>query len=342
VKVIVPIIRSGSGNDVYFQELKQALHDSHITLDLVRLAPYLEFAPYIAKATLLRRGEVGDCIVVHTNADYGVMFKVPTKPYVVTVHHNVFDENYQRSTSFAQRAYHYGLLKRRVAQALRDADKVVAVSYSTKASLERTFRATRIDVIHNGVDTNTFQPKQVPVPDEFANRVRLLFVGNLTRRKGADLLPEIMRRLGRDYVLFYTTGFRPREVFDKPNMISLGVSSREDLVEIYNFCDIFLFPSRLEGFGYAVAEAMACGKPVVCTNCSSLPELVVDQEGGFLCKAENAEDFAEKIQALGGNPELRESMGKFNRQRILDHFTLAKTAHNYLRLYEDVLSDSLT
>lgn len=57
----------------------------------------------------------------------------------------------------------------------------------------------------------------------------------------------------------------------------------------------YLLLSRLEGFGYAVAEAMACEKPVVCTNGSLLPELVVDQKSGFLCEQDNVSDFVKKL-----------------------------------------------
>jgi glycosyltransferase involved in cell wall biosynthesis len=116
-------------------------------------------------------------------------------------------------------------------------------------------------------------------------------------------------------------------------MIPCEVKSRCDLVGLYNTCDILLFPSRLEGFGYAVAEAMACGKPVVCTNGSSLPELVIDQTGGLLCKQDNADDFVDKVKALGGNEQLRQAMGKFNRERIVNNFGLAQMGASYARLY---------
>lgn len=337
MKVFIPIIRSGTGSDVYFEDLKYSLSKGQITVEIMRLSPYLEFTPYMAKAALLWRDEVRDCAIVHTNADYGTTFKVPSKPFVVTVHHNVFDESYQQCTSLAQKAYHYGLLKRRIAQALSSADRVVAVSHSTKASLERTFGFTKIDVIYNGVDTDVFKPKQVPISDEFRKKIKLLFVGNLIKRKGADLLPQIVERLGERYVLFYTGAPRSGAIARQANALSLRRVSREKLVDIYNMCDIFLFPSRLEGFGYAVAEAMACGKPVVCTNGSSLPELVIDQKGGFLCEQDNLEDFAEKIKILGWDEKLRRSMGQFNRQRVLESFTLDRMAERYLRLYEGLL-----
>lgn len=333
MKILVPTFRSDTGNDVYFRDLKDGLNRHHITIEIMLLAKYLEFMPYLAGAALRRGSQVSDCSLVHTNADYGTVFKAPGKPYVVTAHHDVFDALYQKCTSGAQKAYHYGLLKRRIARALTTADKVVAVSHSTKASLERTFGVTKIDVIHNGVDTDVFRPRQVPTPPEFGDKIKLLFVGNLIKRKGADLLPQIMERLGGRYVLFHTGG----SGIGQANAVSLGRVAREQLPEIYNMCDVFLFPSRLEGFGYAVAEAMACGKPVICTDCSSLPELVVDKKGGFLCEQDNVEDFAEKIRVLAGDSGLRASMGEFNRKRIVENFTLDKMADGYSRLYRDVL-----
>lgn len=333
MKILVPTFRSDTGNDVYFRDLKDGLNRHHITIEIMPLTKYLEFTPCLAGAALRRGSQVNDCALVHTNADYGTVFRVAGKPFVVTAHHDVFDALYQKCTSGAQKAYHYGLLKRRIARALTTADKVVAVSHSTKASLERTFGVTKIEVIYNGIDAELFKPEKVQIPKEFSDKVKLLFVGNLIRRKGADLLPKIMQRLGDRYVLFHTGAAR----LGPSNTISLGRVSREQLPPIYNMCDIFLFPSRLEGFGYGVAEAMACGKPVVCTDCSSLPELVVDKKGGFLCERDNVEQFAEKIRVLAGDAGLRASMGEFNRKRIVENFTLDKMAEGYSRLYRDVL-----
>ncbi len=81
----------------------------------------------------------------------------------------------------------------------------------------------------------------VQIPDELIGKVKLLTVGKLTKRKGADLLPKIMRALDQGNILFYTNGLRRRGIFDEPNVISLGRIGREKLVEMYNFCDILLF-----------------------------------------------------------------------------------------------------
>lgn len=337
MKILIPIIRGDSGGDVYFQCLRDALHKKNIAITLTRLPQYLELAPPVAKIALFWKGDARNYDLVHTNGDHGSHFKVRGRPLVLTVLHNVFEENYQKYTTTFQKLYHHVFLKRYLYRALNTADKIVAISLSTKTSLERTFGISNVALIYGGVDTDTFLPKEVSTTGQFNGKVRLLFVGNLTKRKGADLLPKIMEKLGRNYVLFYTSGLRKKGILTGPNMVSLGSINREKLVEMYNVCDILLLPSRLEGFGYAVAEAMACGKPIVCTNGSSLPELVVDQKSGFLCRQDSVDDFVEKIKILGERKDLREQMGEFNRQRILENFTIQSMAENYLRVYQSIL-----
>ena len=197
---------------MYFQCLRDALHKRNIAITLTRLPQYLELAPPIAKIALFWKGDARNYDLVHTNGDHGSHFKVRGRPLVLTVLHNVFEENYQKYTTPFQKLYHHVFLKRYLYRALNTADKIVAISLSTKTSLERTFGISNVALIYGGVDTDTFLPKEVSTTDEFTGKVRLLFVGNLTRRKGADLLPKIMEKLGRDYVLFYTSGLRKKGI----------------------------------------------------------------------------------------------------------------------------------
>jgi glycosyltransferase involved in cell wall biosynthesis len=163
-KVLVPILRRDSGNHVHCGDLKTIVRPIGNELRLVSLPSDLDFTPAIAKAKPRWRLEVEESALVHTNGDYGTGFRVPGKPPIVAVHHNVFNECYRRYTTIAQIAYHHGLLKQRLTKALKDADRVVAVSESTRASLERTFGAAKIDVIYNGIDADLLQPKPLPVP----------------------------------------------------------------------------------------------------------------------------------------------------------------------------------
>lgn len=338
MKVLVPISDTRSGHNVYFDQLKQAVGAQGVALDLLRLPRHCEFAPALARSFVNDHAGGGDYDLLHVNADYGSAFKPDDKPFVATVLHNVFDEIYQRYTNFAQKVFHFGVLKRRVGQALKNADRVIAISRSTKASIEKTFGVGNVEVIYNGIDTEIFKPLETGANNEFPGRIRLLFVGNLSKRKGADLLPAIMKKLGDDYVLVHPSGLRTGADFGAANIVKRSAPSTQALVELYNACDIFLFPSRLEGFGYAVGEAMACGKPVICTDASSLPELVVDRQGGFLCRLDDVDAFVERISFLGARAALRQTMGAFNRQRIEKNFTVAQMGRAYAELYRNLLT----
>ena len=83
-----------------------------------------------------------------------------------------------------------------------------------------------------------------------------------------------------------------------------------ELREEYRAADALLLPSRLEGFGYVVAEAMACKLPVITTNGTSLPELVEDGFSGKLCTPNDPEAFAAAVRRLDEDPALRRSMGE--------------------------------
>ncbi len=109
-------------------------------------------------------------------------------------------------------------------------------------------------------------------------------------------------------------------------MIPCEVKSRCELIDLYNSCDIFLFLRGSKDSATRSRRPSCRGKPVVCTNGSSLPELVMDGSGGLLCEQDNVDDFVDKVKALGRNEQLGQSMGQFNRQRIVNNFRSAKWA----------------
>jgi len=224
-------------------------------------------------------------------------------------------------------------------KSLTHSDVVTCVSRSTQEQLESIFGYSDSLVIYNGVNPQLFKPMAVN-RDKYLNNSKktlLFFSGNLIKRKGADLLPRIMEKLGDNFLLLTTSGLNNAQFNGMKNILTLGKVTLNHLVELYNVCDIFLYPSRLEGFGLSVAEAMACEKPIVTTKISSLPELVIDGLGGFLCEMDNISDFVEKIQILSEDATLRRTMGEFNRKRILEKFTLDMMAEQYARLYSKLI-----
>lgn len=281
---------------------------------------------------------IKDADIIHTQDDVGFMAKKGSTPLIITSHLYPFDPVYQHYTNYKQKTYQYLFLKRYQKKSFLVADAVVTPSKWLAMSIGNDYPHLRPYVIYNGIDAETFRPLEVEYP--FPGRVKLLFIGNWIRRKGADLLPQIMERLGGDFVLLHAglrSGQGPMDMAKNIESYGSLPYSSKSLARLYNSCDIFLFPSRLEGFGLAVAEAMACGRPVVATNYSSLPELVVDGEGGFLCEMDNIEDFVERIKQLAFDATLRRRMGEFNRRRVLEMFTYQRMGEEYLRLYKSFM-----
>jgi len=334
MKIIFKIIKANSGSDVYFERLSRGLNNLGLETKIVYFNKWFQFLPFLVPF-FDKDHEEAD--IIHSNLEYGWVFKRKDIPLVLTAHHNVIDGGYQKFTSLIQKLFHYLILKPNIKKSLKTADKIIAVSNFTKISFVKTFKISKkIEVIYNGIDLDVFKPLKVKKYNQ-DKKFHLIFVGNLIKRKGADLLPKIMKKLGDKYVLHYTSGLRtkPPKRFNLDNMIPLGKLSLKDLVKEYNKCDALLFPTRLEGFGYAAVEAMACGKTVITTNCSSLPELIMDQKNGFLCKLGNIDDFVEKIEYLTKNKKLIINMGIKNRKMVVNLFSVNKWIDQFIKIYNN-------
>ncbi|MBW2064752.1 MAG: glycosyltransferase family 4 protein, partial [Deltaproteobacteria bacterium] len=169
--------------------------------------------------------------------------------------------------------------------------------------------------------------------------IRVLFSGNLTRRKGAHWLPDIAKRLDKNITIFYTQGLRGRgRLPARRGLKPIGAVPFNKMPERYQTMDILLMPTVREGFGLAVAEAMACGLPVVASKCSAIPELVDDGKGGALCPVGDVAAFAEKINFLAESADLRKEMGEYNRSKVERLFSLNRMVNEYRDLFEEILS----
>lgn len=335
IRIRFPVIQNYSGADIYFQRLAKGLVSSDCKADLRFYPHFMEIIPYQALYPFLPRHH--PCDIIHTKAEYGWLFAEPGKKLVVSLQLCVFDPVYGGHKRLVTRLYHEMKVRKNIARSFELADRVVVISRFLALQAQQIFGRKDIRTIYNGVDVESFSPAPSR-PQGSDHPVRLLFVGNMTVRKGFPLLPTIMNKLGEGYKLEYTTGLRTGSGKPlHPRMRPIGCLRGQNLVDAYRRCDILLFPSRLEGFGYPVAEAMACGKPVVCTNYSSLPELIDEGLGGYLCPPDDVDAFADRIRHLGQNPELRLRMGAYNRDKAVQKFSLAQCVQQYRMLYEELV-----
>ena len=161
-----------------------------------------------------------------------------------------------------------------VLEPLREAARIVAVSSFLRQEIKSK---TGLDslVIPNSLDTSLFQPGN-PAPSD--GKFRLFCLSGLNVEKGAtDLLQalKIASQMNTDFHLNW--GGKGKLQNDMPRLLEqyglegrvtlLGGLKPESTVSYYQGCDCFVMPSRLESFSMVVLEAMACGKPIIATNC---------------------------------------------------------------------------
>lgn len=276
--------------------------------------------------------------LIHTTPDYAIFFYRKSIPLVLTFHNYVLDRWMRQYSTWYQQIHYATDLRLWTKLALSKAHALTAVSYYTARLIQKDLKLTKaIKVIHNGIDANHFTPTTSSQPNQ--KEIRVLFSGNLSQRKGAHWLPTIAKKLHKNVRVFYTQGLRTRKgLSPSPSLQPIGAVPFKDMPKHYRQMDVLLMPSVREGFGLVVAEAMACGLPVVASNCSAIPELVDNGKGGFLCPVGDVDAFAEKINLLSDSPKIRREMGEYNRAKVEKMFTLDRMIGEYLELFEDVLS----
>ncbi len=237
-------------------------------------------------------------------------------------------------------------------------DRIICVSASA-----RDWHARRsglppqlYSVIPHGIDTDAF------ARDEATRRALrqewgigdaqplIVFVGRLHREKGIDTLLAAMSHLsarGNPQALVIA-GDGPERTMVQ-TFISHGeggercrwLGFRHDVRGVLSAADIFAMPSRWEGFGLAIGEAMAAGLPVVGTEVPGVRDLVVDGETGLLVDREDVTALAEAVERLAGDPELRARLGAAGRQRVVTCYTVEENVAAHERLYMEVAGECI-
>jgi len=328
-----PVIRADTGADVFTRRLANELNRRGLRSEICWLPHRSEYAPW-SVAT----GKVpGWANIVHMNTWLHRKFSPEPLPVVATMHLCVHDPALEPYKGRLQSAYHRLWIKPVESRLLERADSIIGVSEYTTRQTQTCFGIQAVNTIHNGVDTKQFRPVDRSSPNR---PFRLLYVGNWIARKGVDLLPSIMERLGNSHELLFT-GDRGADRANLPaNMKPIGrINSAEEMIRTYQQADALLFPTRLEGLPLSALEAQACGLPVIATNGSSLPEAVDDGITGILCEQDNVDAFTDAARKLANDTESWHGMRIAARQSMEDRFTLDAMIDKYISVYRNVLNN---
>jgi glycosyltransferase involved in cell wall biosynthesis len=230
------------------------------------------------------------------------------------------------------------------------AARIIANSEATKQALLRNapwLDSERIEVIYNGIDMQPFlQPSRRCLRTEWGvpQQAPLLgFVGQLDERKGIDVLLKAFERVHRQVpqvrLVLVGRGALQETIESEVRRQNWGSAVllpgfMDDVVSVMQAIDILLLPSLWEGFGIVLIEAMAAGKPAISTNTSSMPEIIVDGQTGYLVPPNNAEILADRVIELLQNPLRREQFGSAARRRAAEFFTLDRMIDQLENLFE--------
>lgn len=172
------------------------------------------------------------------------------------------------------------------------------------------------------------------------NYINIGFIGRLDYQKGFDIIEPLFRNLGADNVKLYVIGEAERgskNIYSKcENITYLGWVDNKEIDSYIKMFDAVIVPSRHEGFGLIMLEVMRNSKPLIVSNRTSLPEIVIDGYNGYIFDLDNTDNQLTNIITKLDKKSLVK-MGENARNVYLSNFTVDRFANEITQLYQEIL-----
>ncbi len=247
-----------------------------------------------------------------------------------------------------------GVYRACIREAVRRSHAIVTGSQAAKDDIVRVFgldagTAARCHVIFDGADLPAAGVEHAPVKaaDDTATPRLLLYVGRMDPYKNIPMLVEAFARMkaacpfplrlkvvGPKDPRYPEAERRAAELGVADEITFTGFVTDDELAEAYRTADLLTHPSRYEGFGLQLVEAMAAGTPVLCTDGGSQPEVAGD--AAVVVPADDAAAFADAAVSILRSPERQEELRRLGHARAV-RFSWEATARATLALYRAVL-----
>lgn len=197
-------------------------------------------------------------------------------------------------------------------------DHLMVLSDHARASLvARGVDEAKMTMTPLGVDLELFQPS--PRPDDGV--FRIVFVGQITQRKGISYLVDGFRRAGipNSELVFVGEVIGTRDPWiGIPGVRHVPPMPRVELPAVYGASDVYVLPSLAEGFPLTAIEAMACGLPSILSEHTFAHDVITDGRDGYVVPVRDADAIGERLRALAADHHLRAEIGACARARAED------------------------
>jgi glycosyltransferase involved in cell wall biosynthesis len=241
----------------------------------------------------------------------------------------------------------------------RSVSRFVAVSSACAKSMQvrpSIWRANKTTYVLNGIVPPALSASSDDVRQEFgfpANCPLVVMLATYEPRKGhaflLDAFNEVLEKLPTARVIVCGYGYPDEVARVRQRCCELELSHavvlagfRKDAHRILAAADVLAVPTQsYESFGLVAAEAMSMGVPVVATNIGGLPEVVENDQGGYVVDPQNVSEFAARLAELLYNRELRAVQGRLGRKRYRHLFTVSRMAADYAELVHGQMSERL-
>lgn len=290
-------------------------------------------------ARIIRQNSI-DLVHLHTLQDYQWYFAVLARfgmcRYVVTLHRAETLEYPKRCKS--QQA--------KWEKVLRQAARITAVSETlAQVALQNLPIGSKPAVVYNGITDpgGTLADRQEHEKQSYA-----VCVGALEPYKGIDIAIDAWEHLSTGGIglhLFVAGGGslenyllqKVRNQESAKYIHLLGALPYHRVLQIVSDAEIFIMPSRNEGFGLALVEAAALGRPIVASDIPVFREIITNGENGLLFRPEDPHALADQVSRLVNDPEYAECLGAAARKRYLTAFSKERMLAGYDEVYRRVL-----
>ena len=292
---------------------------------------------------------LGDYQIIHDNQSlsYALLHIQQNFPLVTTIHHPITRDhklelenakNWKQRLS-SNRWHGFLRMQKKVAPSLK---AIITPSHSSKIDISNEFSVNKdfIDVVHNGIDTETFKP------NDNKNRIKNRIITTASADVPLKGLKYLINALPKIISLYPDTELvvigkaksngETMKLIKKLNLLPhihfKSNLKEKDIVDLYASAELAVIPSLYEGFGFGAGEAMSCGVPLISTLSGGLEDIVkgscYEIEPGSSVQIENA------VIDLFDNEEEMKRVALLGRKRILEKFNWRQAAKGYLAIYE--------